>query len=52
MPYRPARWSEARLARAVVRELAGAEAIMRRDEINAADRNAQVTDPVRLATVH
>jgi hypothetical protein len=36
----------------VVRELAGAEAIMRRDEINAADRNAQVTDPVRLATVH
>jgi hypothetical protein len=32
--------------------MAGAEAILRRNEINAADRNAQVADPVRLATIH
>jgi hypothetical protein len=36
----------------VIRELAGAEAILRRNEINAADRNAQVADPMRLATIH
>jgi hypothetical protein len=36
----------------VVCEMAGAEAILRRNEINAADRNAQVADPVRLATIH
>jgi hypothetical protein len=36
----------------VIRELAGAEAILCRNEINAADRNAQVADPMRLATIH
>jgi hypothetical protein len=39
-------------AKPVVREIAGAEAILRRNEINSADRNAQVADPMRLGTIH
>jgi hypothetical protein len=44
---RPRLW-----AKPVVREIAGVEAILRRNEINAADRNAQVADPMRLGTIH
>jgi hypothetical protein len=39
-------------AQPAVRELNGDEANLRRNEINAADRNAQVADPMRLATIH
>jgi hypothetical protein len=39
-------------ARPVVREMAGAEAVSRRNEINAADRDAQVADPMRRLTSH
>jgi hypothetical protein len=39
-------------ARPVVRELAGAEAVLRRNEINAADRHVPVADPMRRATIH
>ena len=38
--------------RPFVREMTGAEARLRRDEINAADRNAQGAGPVRRATIH
>ena len=41
-----------RLGRPFVREMTGAEARLRRDEINAADRNAQGAGPVRRATIH
>jgi hypothetical protein len=39
-------------ARPIVREMTGAEARLRRDDINAADRTGQVADPMRLSTIH